>query len=135
MVRKQVRNQGNLKGKGKAMKVRKVYKGLPIGFADSHTMTDIGPIWDLYFVKPSIRTHGTEETIAIGRIGMTEIYGERIYYATPIQWSPFTNTARRFSTRKDAAIYLLGVYESKQEFMEYLRNNPQPANIGMRHMY
>lgn len=112
------------------MTIRKPYKELPIGFSNGVTMTEIGPIYDVYFVM----SDGTHKSI--GRIGNNQsLPGSPLYYATPIMYSPFTNTARRFRTRKDAAIYLLGVYESTTAGMQALRKHPVPGNIAMRQMF
>lgn len=106
------------------MEIKRPYKGISIiGFSDGVTRTDNGVIFDVYYAFG-------DNPVAMGRIGKWEdgYFNGPAFTATPTGYSPFVNRARTFNTRKEAAIWLLGVYESKLNWMAEHIANPRPGS-------
>ena len=102
------------------MDIKRAYKGIPIGFSDGVTRTDNGTIYDLYYI-------GGDKRIAIGRIGKWEGMFDDSFVATPTGYSPFVNRAGSFATRKEAAIFLFGIFTASQDWLRDMIANPRPA--------
>lgn len=102
------------------MNIKRAYKGIPIGFSDGVTRTDNGTIYDLYVVT-------SDGNFFIGRIGKWDGMFADSFVATPTGHSPFTNRAGSFDTRKDAAIFLFGIYTAGRDWLKEMIANPVPS--------
>lgn len=88
-------------------------------YATQPIRTDEGIIYDLYLNgKAPLDGGGVVYPmgVAIGRIGKHKGgFSEPVrWFATPLQYSPFDPKCprREFTSRRDAALWLLGLYES-----------------------
>lgn len=112
----------------KVMDIKHAYKGLPIGFSSGVTHTNEGTIHDVYYVT-------SKRNFFIGRIGKwdSQFFNGPTFNVTPTGYSPFVNHTRRFTTRKEAAIYLLGLYDRNTQWMADHIRNPRCAVCNTSH--